>query len=85
MASALITKELSESDDADIFSKEDLDKALAPIASLISKSEKAQKKISRRYLAIYDAQGQSQGTIYSFTVANKGNEREKAHWNNTRG
>ncbi|HWQ76813.1 MAG TPA: hypothetical protein VN441_16020 [Syntrophomonas sp.] len=46
MASSLITKELSESDDADIFSKEDLDKALAPIASLISKSEKAQKKLA---------------------------------------
>lgn len=43
IASSLITKELAESDVTDNFMKVDLEKALAPIASLISKSEKAQK------------------------------------------
>ena len=43
--SSLITKELTESVVVDC-AKEDLEKALAPIASLISKSEKAQAKLA---------------------------------------
>jgi hypothetical protein len=47
VASSLITNELAESDVADKLTKEDLEKALAPIASLISKSEKAQGKLTQ--------------------------------------
>jgi hypothetical protein len=46
IASSLISKELAESDVMDYYTKEDLEKALAPIASLISKSAKAQKKLA---------------------------------------
>ena len=46
VASSLITNELAQSDVTDKFTKEDLEKALAPIASLISKSEKAWKKLT---------------------------------------
>ena len=46
IALSLILKELAESDTLD-YSKEDLEKAIAPIASLISKSEKAQKKLAQ--------------------------------------
>ena len=47
IASSLILKELAESDGLDCYTKEDLKKALAPIASLISKSEKAQQKLAQ--------------------------------------
>jgi hypothetical protein len=47
VASSLISNELAESDVADKLTKEDLEKALAPIASLISKSEKAQGKLTQ--------------------------------------
>jgi hypothetical protein len=47
VASSLISNELAESDVADKLIKEDLEKALAPIASLISKSEKAQEKLTQ--------------------------------------
>ena len=46
IASSLITKELDESYIID-YTKEELEKALAPIASLISKSEKAQTKLKQ--------------------------------------
>ncbi|WP_292518880.1 hypothetical protein [Methanoculleus sp.] len=46
IALSLISKELAESDALD-YSKEDLKKAFAPITSLISKSEKAQKKLAQ--------------------------------------
>lgn len=45
IASLLIRKELAEQNITDKYTKEDLEKALAPIASLISKSEKAQEKL----------------------------------------
>ena len=47
IASALILKELAESDVLNNYTKEDLKKAVAPITSLISKSEKAQKKLAQ--------------------------------------
>ncbi len=47
IASSLISKELTENDAKDCYTQEDLIKALAPIASLISKSEKAQKKLAQ--------------------------------------
>ncbi|MEG6520712.1 hypothetical protein [Desulfotomaculum sp. 1211_IL3151] len=47
IASSLIKKELAKHDATDKYTKEDLEKALAPIASLISKSEKAQKKLAQ--------------------------------------
>lgn len=46
IASWLILKEISESNVMDCYTKADLEKAIAPIASLISKSEKAQKKLA---------------------------------------
>lgn len=46
IACSLIRKELAERHDMDSYMKEDLEKALAPIASLISKSEKAQSKLA---------------------------------------
>ena len=47
IASSLISNELAEGNVIDYYTKEDLGKALAPIASLISKSEKAQKKLAK--------------------------------------
>jgi hypothetical protein len=47
IALSLISKELASSDAENCYSKEDLKKALAPLASLISKSEKAQKKLAQ--------------------------------------
>lgn len=47
IVSSLISKELAESDDLDYYSKEDLKEAFAPITSLISKSEKSQKKVAQ--------------------------------------
>jgi hypothetical protein len=47
IASSLISKELAESDVMDYYTKEDLKKMLAPIASLISKSEKARNKLAQ--------------------------------------
>ncbi len=47
IASSLILKELDESSVMDNYTKEDLAKAIAPIASMISKSEKAQKKLAQ--------------------------------------
>ncbi len=47
IASSLILKELAESNVMDCYTKGDLEKARAPIASLISKSEKAQKKLAK--------------------------------------
>lgn len=47
IASSLISKELAKSDARDCYTQEDLKKALAPITSLISKSEKAQKKLAQ--------------------------------------
>lgn len=46
IVSSLIKKE-TEHDMSDKFTKEELEKALAPITSLISKSEKAQKKLMK--------------------------------------
>ncbi|WP_077610842.1 hypothetical protein [Clostridium sp. Marseille-P2415] len=45
ITSLLIRKELTGQYITDKYTKEDLEKAFAPIASLISKSEKAQKKL----------------------------------------
>ena len=47
IASSLILKECAESNDIDHYAKKELEKALAPIASLISKSEKAQSKVAQ--------------------------------------
>ncbi|WP_066716271.1 hypothetical protein [Clostridium sp. Marseille-P299] len=46
IASSLIAKELKNKDVVAIFTKEDFHGALAPINSLISKSEKAQTKLA---------------------------------------
>jgi hypothetical protein len=46
IASSMISNELAERDDMVSYTKEDLEKALAPIASLLSKSEKAQAKLA---------------------------------------
>lgn len=45
IASSLIAKRLAEGDAADCYAEEDLKNALAPLASLISKSEKARAKL----------------------------------------
>jgi len=45
-ASLLISKELADSNAMKHYTKEDLEKALAPISSLINKSEKARKKLA---------------------------------------
>ena len=47
IASSLIKKESAEHDATDKYTKADLEKALAPIASLISKSEKARGKLAQ--------------------------------------
>lgn len=47
IASSLIFKKLAESNDMDCYTEEDLKNALAPIASLISKSEKALKNLTQ--------------------------------------
>ncbi|SHN75624.1 hypothetical protein [Desulfitobacterium chlororespirans] len=47
IASSLIAKELTESNAVDCYSGEDLKNALAPITSLISKSEKARTKLAQ--------------------------------------
>lgn len=47
IASSLISKELTKSDAIDRYAKADLEKAIAPIASLISKSEKALDKLAQ--------------------------------------
>lgn len=47
IALALITKKIAESDVGNNFSEDDLQKALAPIASLISKSEKGRQKLTQ--------------------------------------
>lgn len=47
IASSLISKGLAESDAVDCYTKEDLKNALAPITSLISKSEKAKEKLTQ--------------------------------------
>lgn len=47
IALALVEKELDTSDKTVDFTKYDFEKALAPITSLISKSEKAQKKLAQ--------------------------------------
>lgn len=47
IASALISKGQAESDGADCYTEEDLKNALAPITSLISKSEKARGKLAQ--------------------------------------
>ncbi len=46
IASSLVSKELAKGDAMD-YSKEELKQALAPLASLMSKSEKAQKKLAQ--------------------------------------
>ena len=46
IASFLIARELSESDVTESFTKDELENALAPIASLISKSKKARQKLA---------------------------------------
>jgi hypothetical protein len=46
IASSLISKGFSGRNDKACHTKEDLEKALAPIASLLSKSEKAQGKLA---------------------------------------
>ncbi|MDF3005630.1 MAG: hypothetical protein K0S22_2102 [Oscillospiraceae bacterium] len=47
IASSLISKGLADSDAVDCYTEEDLKNALAPITSLISKSEKAQAKLAQ--------------------------------------
>lgn len=47
IASSFVRKELEESNDIDFYGKEDFVRALAPIASLISKSEKALSKVAQ--------------------------------------
>ena len=47
IASLLILKELADSNVMNHYTKGDIEKALAPISSLISKSEKAQKKLEK--------------------------------------
>ncbi|WP_018213070.1 hypothetical protein [Desulfitobacterium hafniense] len=47
IASSLIAKGLAESNAVDCYSGEDLKNALAPITSLISKSEKARAKLAQ--------------------------------------
>jgi len=47
ICSALISNELANSETADSFAEEDLKNALAPIISLMSKSEKALGKLAR--------------------------------------
>ncbi len=47
IVATLISKELAGSNVIDYYTEEDLKKALAPIDSLISKSEKAQKKLAQ--------------------------------------
>lgn len=47
IASALIARELAGGDVNDDYSQEDYEKAVAPIASLISKSRKAQQKVAQ--------------------------------------
>lgn len=47
IASSLIEKELGQSDVIGVFTNEELRKALDPIASLISKSEKAKGKVAQ--------------------------------------
>lgn len=47
IASSFVFKELAASNDSDHYTKENLEKALAPIASLISKSEKALSKVAQ--------------------------------------
>ncbi len=47
IASLLILKELADSNVMNHYTKGDIEKALAPISSLISKSEKAQKKLAK--------------------------------------
>jgi len=47
IVSSFIKKELAEQGMSDKYTKEDLEKALAPIASLISKSEKSLLKLAQ--------------------------------------
>ena len=47
IASSLISKRLAERDTVDCYAEEDLKIALAPLTSLISKSEKAQAKLAQ--------------------------------------
>lgn len=47
IASSLISKELAGDNSIDRYTKDDLEKAAAPIDSLISKSEKAQKNLEQ--------------------------------------
>lgn len=47
IASSLISKGLAEGDALDCYTEEDLKNALAPITSLISKSEKARAKLAQ--------------------------------------
>ena len=47
IASSLLIKGSAESDDVDCYTEDDLKSALAPIASLISKSEKAREKLAQ--------------------------------------
>jgi ERCC4-type nuclease len=47
VALSLVTKELADNAELAYYTKEDLKKALAPIASLISKSEKARNKLAQ--------------------------------------
>ncbi|MBA4700970.1 MAG: hypothetical protein H2212_16225 [Ruminococcus sp.] len=47
IASSLLSKRLMGSEDVDCYTEEDLKNALAPITSLISKSEKAQAKLAQ--------------------------------------
>ncbi|WP_347491150.1 hypothetical protein [Desulfoscipio sp. XC116] len=47
IASSLISKGLAESDAVDCYTEEDLKNALAPITSLISKSDKARAKLAQ--------------------------------------
>ena len=46
IASMLVSQETAESAPADGYTQEDLENAIAPIASLISKSEKAREKLA---------------------------------------
>lgn len=47
IASSLLSRRLTESEAVDCYTEEDLKNALAPITSLISKSEKSQAKLAQ--------------------------------------
>jgi hypothetical protein len=77
IASSLISKELAESDIMEDYTKGDLKKALAPIASLISKSEKAQKKLVQGTWQHTMLSNNIKALYIAFAIVNEGIERDK--------